>query len=112
MAHVNFDNAIIEPVRSNPLTAGNFSLIFNNGDFYYPNDLTVKMNENRTATILSQTNTKMSIVYSGTFKRAGTSFYLGDTSSGIGVLWEVSNISFQIGDTYSFVIDVEINIGG
>ena len=113
MAQVSFNNAIIEPARGKPLTEGELALIYNNGAFYKDiSDLTVRANSNSTASILNQTNTKISVIYSGTFVDAGTCFYFGNTTTGMGALWKVSNINFSAGDTYSFVVDVEISIGG
>ena len=52
------------------------------------------------------TPTKASILYSGSFAGSGTEFYIGARNA---LYWKVSNISFANGDTYSFVIDIEVD---
>ena len=61
---------------------------------------------------LRNTPTVKSYLYTGTLAESGTEFLIGNFSSSVGVLyasWKVSNISFSSGDTYAFVVDVEVS---
>ena len=59
-----------------------------------------------THSIITNTPSKVSILYSGVLGESGTEFYL--YFSGNVKIWKVSNISFSNGDTYSFIIDIEV----
>lgn len=60
-----------------------------------------------TVSVLQNTPTKVSILFTGTMTTSGakTSFVIGNAS--YETPFKVSNISFNNGDTYSFIIDIE-----
>ena len=109
MAIVDFSNAVLDV---NPDILGGWT----------PNDCTYvglaysgglyDSNGNRvggsTREIILNTPTKVSVLYTGAFSASGTEFYL--IYNGINLKpWKVSNISFNNGDGYSFVIDIEVS---
>ena len=69
-----------------------------------------------TITILTDTPTKYSIQYTGTFSSSTPSglsefgIYIRQQSysPAYDFYWKVSNITFSAGDTYSFVVDVDV----
>lgn len=65
---------------------------------------------NPTVSIIYESPTKVSILYVGEFTASGTSFLIGLYSqSGNRKFagWKVTNVSFNSGDSYSCVIDIE-----
>ena len=105
MAQVDFSNAKIEPSDyNNPHPMGyDYLMQLDNSLFLYTReDGSINTNANK-ATLLS-TSKKISILYTGTFTKSGNYFYLGTH-----YVWKVSNITYNAGDTYSFVVEVEVN---
>lgn len=107
MADVDFSNAVLDVNYSNPLAMERFF------DFDYTSYLydinSNRINQNETISRITDTATKASFLYTGTFTASGTEFYMGQYfGGGIGGTWKVSNISFASGDTYSFVVDIEL----
>lgn len=102
MAQVDFSNAILD-VNSGrkPLQNSNYLRLANNSDLF-KRDGTRISNGNRS--ILSKTNNKVVMLYTGTFTASGTECCPGD------VFFVITNVSFSSGDTYSFVIEVEFNV--
>ena len=104
MAQVNFDNAVLRPYSNNkPLERSgimelNNSTVLCNTDGY-------SICSNALKTVILETANKFSILFVGTFTTSGDKFLLHNYKT-----WEVSNISFSAGDTYSFVIDIEIDV--
>lgn len=102
MAVVDFDNAVLDVnTGENPL---NHSDYMDLKHYFYNNNTEVST---PTISVISNTPTKVSILYSGTFTQSGTEFYIAySTTNGT---FKVSNISYSAGDTYSFVIDIEVS---
>lgn len=100
MADVDFSNAVLDVVSENMLTYGNYlgfdvnSYLMDSSGNYITNGAS--------RTIISNTPSKVSILFTGAFGASGNTFYMRGTSQ-----WKVSNISFSNGDTYAFVIDIE-----
>lgn len=103
MAQVDFSNAVLDAYNSlsKPLVYGNYLGLDQDSYFYDANGSIINGISSRT--ILSNTPSKVSVLFTGTFTASGTSFH---TSNNV---WGVSNISFSSGDTYSFVIDIEVS---
>lgn len=108
MAQVDFSNAVLDVFSGNPMTFGNYMQLY-----YVSSNSLDDPNGNPISTpVVSKildTPTKVSILYAGsivTSNVSGTEFLLriGNTR-----VWKVSNISFATGDTYSFVIDIEVS---
>ena len=104
MAQVDFSNAVLD-VKSGetPLALVNY-LQLNNRDIY---DSSRNRISQATVSILTNTPTKVSILYTGSFSSSGNYFYMAYNASTLAGTFEISNISFSSGDTYSFVIDIE-----
>lgn len=104
MAQVDFSNATIEALGDNPPfdTQYDRTMDLQTQPYLYDsggNDITA----NPSMTVIESTKTRKSIVYAGKFTANGTELY---TIFGI---WRISNISFAVGDTYSFVVEIEIS---
>jgi len=104
MAQVDFTNAVIEPYDSGIWDIS--SLRFNNSGFYDSSGNLINSNSNYSQRLVSATKT--TYTYTGVMSASGTEFYI--SYSGYYKFWKVSNISFSNGDSYSFVIDVDISI--
>lgn len=107
MADVDFSNAVLDVYLGNPLNRDNYLYIYATGNLTDLSGNIVTSNFNKS--IISNTPSKVSILFSGGFATSGTEFYISRLTSG-GVpsfAWKVSNISFSSGDTYSFIIDIE-----
>lgn len=107
MGYVDFSNAVLEVYNSEkPLTGNNYLRLYHR-DFF---DISTKQQVNRgqgydTYTIITNTPSKVSILYTGEFTRSGNGFFIGySTTSGT---FTISNISYSAGDNYSFIIDIE-----
>ena len=100
MAQVSFSNAKLEPLYNN-LQSGYLNL--EQGYFYQSNQYADPV-ALPTRTTVQNTPSKVSFMYSGTFRNSGTEFYLflNNTKA-----WRVYNISFNANDTFSFIIDIE-----
>ena len=104
MAQVDFSNAVLDVYNSSarPFAYSNYLNI--------PYEATVyddqsgnSINGSASVNIILNTPTKVSILFTGVFTASGTSFHTNRS------VWGVSNISFSAGDTYSFVIDIEVS---
>ena len=104
MAQVDFSNAVLDVYNDKPLTYGSYLQLNNSGAPYFHN-LAGNYISVPTKSIILNTPQNVSILFTGVFNSAGTEFYIGDSAKE----WKVSNISFSSGDTYSFVIDIEVS---
>jgi len=103
MADVDFSHAVLDVNTGyNPMTNNNY---LNLATASLANASGQIINSNASQTIITNTPSKVSLLYTGTLGSSGTEFYL--YYSGNVKPWKVSNISFSSGDTYSFVIDIE-----
>lgn len=109
MAVVDFSNAVLDVAGLNsshnrPL-AEDFYLRFGSpsGDAYFTNRDDQRVVSNPSSQIILNTPQKVSILFTGTFTTSGTEMYRYYT------MWKISNISFSAGDTYSFVVDIEVS---
>lgn len=116
MAQIDFSNAKIEPVSTmKPFSQYKMALgVANNFNTYFKDaDGNNILSVNYLApTILANTPTRLSLIYSGTLGSSiasGTAFYLG-LSGAANKFWKVSNISFSAGDTFGFQLDFDITI--
>lgn len=113
MAQIDFSNAIIEPYSPNkPFSYYKLGLgVTNNFNTYIMNDTGNILTANYVVpTILANTPTKYSLLYTGTIGSSvasGTYLYLGLSNTRI---WKVSNISYSAGDTFSFQLDFDITV--
>jgi len=106
MAQVDFSNAVLEPSNyddpnTRPFHYGD-NIGLNQSAFLYTSEdgsITTGQVKNK----LVGTNTKAVIHYAGTFTKSGNYFYLESH-----YVWKVSNITYNEGDTYSFVVEVEV----
>lgn len=101
MADVDFSHAVLDAVNGEtPLTHSSYLDLMHN--FWYGStEISVPV-----ISLITNTPTKVSILYTGTFNQSGTEFYFAYVG-GAGT-FKVTNISFSAGDTYSFIIDIEI----
>lgn len=113
MAQVDFSNAVLD-IRTdrqinNPMTMSDYMMLTYNAGYLYDNNTTII--SPGSLSILLNTPTKVSILYTGTFNTSGTEIYIGDGRYNYpeNRPWRVSNISFSNGDTYAFVIDIEVS---
>lgn len=114
MAQIDFTNAVIEPAGSTYKPFSYYKLglgLQNNFNTYFTDDNgSIVPNTYITPTILTNTPTKLSLVYTGTISSTATGgsyFYLGLTGSRI---WKISNISYSAGDTFSLQVDFDITV--
>lgn len=109
MAQVDFSNAVLEPYTDvKPLTAQyDLGIEINN----ISNANSGIIASNLTTTVLENTLSKRSVLFTGTFTDSGTECYLYYYFSIAvhNIYWKISNISFSSGDTFSFVIDIEVS---
>lgn len=49
-----------------------------------------------------------SIIRTGTFTQSGNEMYIRKNASPFVLLWKITNIEFETGDTFSFQIDVKL----
>lgn len=108
MAVVDFSNAVLDVNYDTPMAIVSYLDI--NFDLTLRNIDGASVCTNNTRTKLLDTPTKVSFLFSGSFTTSGTKFYIGrNFGAGRGSTWKVSNISYSTGDTYSFVIDIEVS---
>ena len=107
MAQVDFSNAVLD-VRSDattyPMNYDTFMELYS-GNFCDSNRNQISSGS---VTDILNTPTKVSLLYTGTFINVSTietEFYIGNNFNRR--MWKVSNISFNNGDSYSFIIDIE-----
>lgn len=104
MAQIDFTNAVLDVNgASTPMNLSKNIGFDNSATLYDANASVVSRSSSKS--VLFQSPTKASILYTGTFTKSGTEFYI--TGSTNQFQWKVSNISFSTDDTYSFVIDIE-----
>lgn len=105
MAQVDFSNAVLDVYNGRkPMTSASYlSLGGNANPFINENGVSVTSGS-ISPQIISNTPTKASILFVGSFTASGDRFLLGYSG---GYMWRVSNISFSNGDTFSFIIDIE-----
>jgi len=103
MAVVDFSNAILDVYDNTkkPMTVTDYMKLGSSSYLY--DEQGQPINSNNTMSILSNTPTKVSILYTGAFISSGTSFHTDQSQ------WKVTNISFSSGDSYAFVIDIEVS---
>lgn len=112
MADVDFSHAVLDAYSSNsayyPMVSSN-NLLLKYSALKMLDINATEVTSNMVRTTLTNTPTKVSILFSGSFNTSGTEFYLIDlfATSMSKATWKVSNISFSSGDTYSFIIDIE-----
>lgn len=104
MAEVDFSHAVLDVNGSEKPLAQNPYLRLQSHTFYYNGNPVTDASAGRVS-IITDTPTKVSILYVGTFIASGTEFYIA--YSQYAGTFRVSNISFSSGDTYSFIIDIE-----
>lgn len=99
MAQVDFSSAVLTKPNTSAWSTANLKL----------NDNALKdANNNLIASpTITRTNTATRLThnYSGSFTASGTEFYIGNLSG-----WYVSGISFSAGDTFNFAIDIDITV--
>ena len=102
MADVDFSHAVLDVNGSNkPMSTGDYLQLYN-GQYFHVGGGVVVNYYNSSMSIITNTPTKVSILYAGSFDISGTGFTIGNSD-----YWKVSNISYSEGDTYSFIIDIE-----
>jgi len=100
MAQVDFSNAVLDVYNNMVMTYDQYLQFDKNATLYSVNN--VQITSGQTKTIITNTPSKVSILFTGAFTASGTEFYFTPSK-----FWRVSNISFSANDTYSFVIDIE-----
>lgn len=108
MAQIDFSNATIEYITTAPNEWNQAYLMLNSSALW--NSSNSLINQNAAVNKTSETGSKVSFVYTGTFTSAGTEFYFRSYFEPRDMVWKVSNISFDSGDTYGFQIDLELVI--
>ena len=99
MAVVDFSNARIAPMQD---VFSTNELGLNSGGFWIGNNqATSQLNR----TQVKKTATQLIYLFSGIFSVAGTGFIIANSGYGF---WNISNITFAVGDTFSFQIEVDI----
>ena len=111
MAQVDFSNAVLD-IRTDisieyPMAHADYLILASSPQIY--NSASNRINNNYSSSIILNTPSKVSILFSGAFTASGTEFYLGGSNFPMWRPWKVSNISFSSGDTYAFVIDIEVS---
>lgn len=102
MAVVDFTNAVLDVNGAEkPLTHSDFMELRH---YFFVNGSQVSA---PTFNVVTNTPTKVSIRYTGTFNSSGTEFYIAYTTTQ--GTFKVSNISFSSGDSYDFIIDIEVS---
>ena len=108
MAVVDFSSAVISVVTSYsqpPISTPEAN--FNTDVLKDTNNTSIVSNNSR-QTILNEPDKRI-YQYTGTFTASGTEFYIYGTTP-TPAIWKVSNISFNVGDTYSFKVPISIVI--
>ena len=116
MAYVDFSNAHIDvrgslkPLHQKYLGLSNYNNAIQISSFLTLQAPWEYVATSVTVSILESTLTKYSLLFTGTFSLAGTSFgiYINKDSSSYEEFWAITNVSFSAGDTFSFIVDVEI----
>lgn len=112
MAVIDFTNAVLDVNTDDahphlPMTMADYLYFMNSStNLYDSSNQTVATSFSKS--IISNTPTKVSVLFTGVFYRSGTSFYIG-YYYGNNLVWKVSNISFSENDAFAFVIDIEVS---
>ena len=102
MAQVDFSNAVLDVNSNNkPMTNINY-MELGTGNGVLTNGSSV-INTNASVSIIQNTPSKVSLLFTGTFTASGNTCYTNYQR------WKISNISFSSGDSYAFVIDIEVS---
>lgn len=111
MAQVDFSNAVLDVIGNNKPMADTYYNYMNlgNSGIFFDTTETNRVNTNNSVSQIVNTPTKTSFLYTGEFTASGTSFHMQYQYYSYYYMWKVSNISFNSGDTYSFIIDVEVS---
>lgn len=121
MAQVDFSNAVLDysdEANAYAMQESNYLFLdypnISYGGIFNYNVSQYKIVTNDNVSIILNTPSKVSILYTGSFIANGTFFYIGSCRYFDGgwrktLPWKVSNISYSAGDTYSFVIDIEVS---
>lgn len=114
MAHVSFANARIELINGEAI-ASNYELSLRGTGDTSETTQTVLYDSNNDRIVqnyssrrILNTPSRISFLYTGIFIVSGTEAYLR-LNSYTNLCWKFSNISFQAGDDYSFIVDVDMN---
>ena len=107
MAEVDFSNALMRP-EPDKFPFRRDSYIALNNSMYLYNSSSTRITTSETKNKILDTPSKVSVAYTGQFTASGTEFYLTGTST-VDRVWKISNISFSSGDTYSFIVDIEVS---
>ena len=103
MAQVDFSNAVIEPAGTkNPI--GTVYVNLRNTSGYLRNASGTTIGSGSYSSLVSESKQYI-IQYRGTFSASGTEFYVYSANDG---KWRVSNITFNSGDTYEFMINATL----
>lgn len=103
MAQVDFSNAVLDVYGTQkPMEVGAYMSFYRTGTLY---NLAGTAVSSGSQSKITDTPSKVSILFSGSFTASGTEFYIVYYADK--PYWKVSNISFSSGDTYSFIIDIE-----
>lgn len=110
MAAVDFSNATIERIGNWHGLANSYqtSLGFSSSFYALRDTSGVNAVTNSHMDVLINTPTKLKFLFSGTFTVSGDNFRMGGGYA-TNATWEVSNISFEAGDTYAFTIEVDLS---
>lgn len=102
MAVVDFDNAKLEPLRVN----WDYSFLNLRAVVFYQANQYATPVSNPTVATIQNTPDIVSFMFAGTFNVDGTEIYLylNNTKA-----WKIYDVEFRQGDTYSFVIDIEVS---
>ena len=104
MAQVDFSNAVLRPFDSRHPLGYAWTLGFANTGALYSTD-GWSITTNHQLRTIAQTQSKISLLYTGQFTSSGTTFCISNYT-----VWQVTNVSFSAGDTYSFVVDVDTTL--
>lgn len=109
MAEIDFSNATVSVIGTSNVIDTSY-VILNTCNLYDVTGLN-KYSNNFSRQVITATP-KYSAIFYGTMARNGTEFYIyvqatngnGETNRG----YKISNISFQTGDTFNFIVSAEI----
>lgn len=108
MAVVDFSNAVLDVhpnANSNPMSQQDYLGIYYEATFY--NNSNDPITTSTSQSIVLNTPSKVSLLFTGKFTANGTEFFINNRMGS--KPWRVNNISFSNGDTYAFIIDIEVS---